>query len=70
MLAFHNQPDRLTPALIEVSVPRHLARRSLRVARERAETHGWDAAFTRSLGRYTRLMDRPATLEQRILDVR
>jgi hypothetical protein len=35
-----------------------------------AETHGWDAAFTRLLGRYTRIMGRPATLERRIRDVR
>jgi alpha-1,6-mannosyltransferase len=41
-----------------------------RAARTRALTHGWDAAFTRLLGRYTRLMARLATLEQRIRDVR
>lgn len=41
-----------------------------RAARCRAEKHGWDATFTRLLGRYARLMARPATLGQRIRSVR
>jgi alpha-1,6-mannosyltransferase len=30
-----------------------------RAARKRAQAHAWDAAFTRLLGRYTRLLERP-----------
>ena len=73
--------DENVGATFEPRAPDDLARKVLglferdreaarRAARRRAETHGWDAAFTRLLGRYTRLMGRPATLEQRIRDVR
>jgi alpha-1,6-mannosyltransferase len=41
-----------------------------RAARKRAEAHGWDSAFTRLLGHYTRLLARPAALEQRLRNAR
>jgi alpha-1,6-mannosyltransferase len=72
--------DERAGATFEPRVPEDLARtvRGLferdraavvRAARTHAESHGWDAAFMRLLGRYTRLMAGQATLAHRIRDV-
>jgi alpha-1,6-mannosyltransferase len=73
--------DESVGATFEPRAPDDIARKVLglferdleavrRAARKRAETHGWDAAFTRLLGRYARLMAGPAALGPRIRDVR
>jgi len=41
-----------------------------RAARTRAEAHGWDAAFTRLLGRYSKLMARQAAPQPQLRRVR
>jgi len=41
-----------------------------RAARARAEAHGWDAAFTRLLGRYSKLMARQAVPQAQLRRVR
>jgi alpha-1,6-mannosyltransferase len=72
--------DERAGATFEPRVPEDLARTVrrlferdraavVRAARTHAESHGWDAAFMRLLGRYTRLMAGQATLARRIRDV-
>jgi alpha-1,6-mannosyltransferase len=41
-----------------------------RAARTKAEDYGWDAAFTRLLGRYSKLMGQPAMFKRAVPNVR
>jgi len=41
-----------------------------RAARTKAEDYGWDAAFTRLLGRYSKLMGQPTMFKRAVRNVR